>query len=273
MEIATQDGSSVGLDEPVTADRTHRGHAIVEQVNADLTNSALAHLPSGKFAANSAWLVVAVIAFNLTRAAATLAGPSLAKAVTATIRRTLITVPARVASSARRLTLRLPSAGPGRPPGPACSPTPADRPHRPPPDHTAANGPTTKGRWRSRADRRTPLPTSRHPSTDITEPSDKIRSSPRAWLPPAALAVLRSGPAPCRRGVAACSDQQREPSQWTARGWRALVPHELEERHCVSSSTRRVAYRSDSARIYAPGGLVLPLSCTRQTAPDCCGAV
>jgi hypothetical protein len=49
----------------VTADKTHRGHAIIEQVNADLKNSALAHLPSGKFTANAAWLVLAVMAFNL----------------------------------------------------------------------------------------------------------------------------------------------------------------------------------------------------------------
>jgi Transposase DDE domain group 1 len=96
----------------VTADKTHRGHAIIEQVNADLKNSALAHLPSGKFAANSAWLVLAVMAFNLTRAAATLAGHGLAKAVTGTIRRTLIAVPARIASSARRLTLHLPTGWP-----------------------------------------------------------------------------------------------------------------------------------------------------------------
>lgn len=96
----------------VTADKTHRGHAVIEQVNADLKNSALAHLPSGKFTANSAWLVLAVMAFNLTRAAATLAGHGLAKAVTGTIRRTLITVPARVASSARRLTLHLPTTWP-----------------------------------------------------------------------------------------------------------------------------------------------------------------
>jgi hypothetical protein len=92
----------------VTADKTHRGHAIIEQVHADLKDSALAHLPSGRFSANAAWLVLAVIAFNLTRTAATLTGPRLAKARTATIRRTLITVPARIASSARRLTLHLP---------------------------------------------------------------------------------------------------------------------------------------------------------------------
>ena len=96
----------------VAADKTHRGHAIIEAVHADLKNSALAHLPSGKFAANSAWLVLAVIAFNLTRAAASLTGTRLAKATTATIRRTLIDVPARIASSARRLSLHLPLAWP-----------------------------------------------------------------------------------------------------------------------------------------------------------------
>jgi hypothetical protein len=96
----------------VAADKTHRGHAVIEQVHADLKNSALAHLPSGKINANAAWLVLAVIAFNLTRAAATIAGTGLAKATTATIRRTLITVPARIASSARRITLHLPTAWP-----------------------------------------------------------------------------------------------------------------------------------------------------------------
>jgi DDE family transposase len=96
----------------VTADQTHRGHAIIEQVHADLKGSALAHLPSGKFTANAAWLVLAVIAFNLTRTAATITGPALARATTATIRRKLITIPARVATSARRVTLHLPTAWP-----------------------------------------------------------------------------------------------------------------------------------------------------------------
>ena len=100
----------------VAADRTHRGHAVIEQVHADLKNSALAHLPSGRFTANAAWLVLAVIAFNLTRAAACTAGTSLAKATTATIRRKLIHVPARVASSARRLTLHLPAGWPWQDP-------------------------------------------------------------------------------------------------------------------------------------------------------------
>ena len=66
------------------------------------------------FAANSAWLILAVIAFNLTRAAGVLAdrGGNLAKATTATIRRTLIQVPARLARSARRIHLHLPQAWP-----------------------------------------------------------------------------------------------------------------------------------------------------------------
>jgi hypothetical protein len=96
----------------VTADKIHRGHAIIEQVHADLKDSALARLPSGQFTANAAWLVLAVIAFNLTRAAATLTGPGLAKARTATIRRTVVTVPARIAFSARRLRLHLPRGWP-----------------------------------------------------------------------------------------------------------------------------------------------------------------
>jgi hypothetical protein len=96
----------------ISADKTHRGHAIIEQVHADLKNSALAHLPSGKFTANAAWLVLAVMAFNLTRAAATLADTTMAKATTATIRRKVVHVPARIASSARRLTLHLPTAWP-----------------------------------------------------------------------------------------------------------------------------------------------------------------
>lgn len=59
------------LLDTVKADTTHRGHAVIEQINADLKNSALAHLPSGIFTANAAWLVLAVMAFNLARAAAT----------------------------------------------------------------------------------------------------------------------------------------------------------------------------------------------------------
>ena len=107
----------------VAADKTHRGHAIIEQVHADLKDSALAHLPSGEFNANAAWLVLAVMAFNLTRATGALGGPELAKATTATIRRKLINVPARIATSARRRhPAPTPSLAVGDTPGPDCSP-------------------------------------------------------------------------------------------------------------------------------------------------------
>lgn len=96
------------LLDTVAADKTHRQHAVIEQVNADVKASALAHLPSGKFTANAAWLVLAVMAFNLPRTAGAIAGTGLAKATTTTIRRAVVTVPARIARSARRLVLHLP---------------------------------------------------------------------------------------------------------------------------------------------------------------------
>ena len=100
--------ADTGLLDTVAADKTHRQHAIIEQVNADLKSSALAHMPSGKFTANSAWLVCAVMAFNLTRAVGTIAGIRLARATTATIRQRLVAVPARIARRSRRLVLHLP---------------------------------------------------------------------------------------------------------------------------------------------------------------------
>ncbi|MFE8957381.1 IS1380 family transposase [Streptomyces althioticus] len=92
----------------VEAEADHRRHAIVEQVFADLEDSALGHLPSGKFTANAAWLTLAALAHNLTRAAGTLASTFHARARTGTIRRQLITVPARLAAGARTLTWYFP---------------------------------------------------------------------------------------------------------------------------------------------------------------------
>jgi hypothetical protein len=90
------------------AEPMHREHAQVEQVFADLEDSALARLPSGKFPANAAWLTLAATAYNLTRAAGHLASVFHARARTGTIRRHLINIPARIATGARRLTLHLP---------------------------------------------------------------------------------------------------------------------------------------------------------------------
>ena len=108
---------AVFTDSPASmleAEAAHRAHAIVEQVIADLKAGPLAHLPSGKFTANAAWLLLAAIAHNLLRAAGALAGTLLAKATTATLRARLVTVPARIARSARRLTLHLPTDWPWR---------------------------------------------------------------------------------------------------------------------------------------------------------------
>ncbi len=93
----------------VAAEAQHRGHAVVEQVIADLKNSALAHLPSGKFTANAAWLVAAAIAFNLTRALGVSAAGRFTRATTATIRARIINIPARVSRSARKVRLHLPA--------------------------------------------------------------------------------------------------------------------------------------------------------------------
>lgn len=94
----------------IEADERHRDHAVVEQVIAELKDNALAHLPSGSYPANAAWVAMAVIAFNLARAAAVAAG--MAKARWATVRRKLINTPARLASTGRRLLLHLPTGWP-----------------------------------------------------------------------------------------------------------------------------------------------------------------
>ncbi len=96
--------STLGM---VEADQRHRDHAIVEQTIAELKDNALAHLPSGSYAANAAWVSLAVIAFNIARAAAVAA--DLATARWATLQRKIIRVAGRIASTARRLDLHLPT--------------------------------------------------------------------------------------------------------------------------------------------------------------------
>src|SRR5581483_6331566 len=90
----------------------HRRHAVVEQTIAELKSAGLAHLPSGRFTANAAWLAFAVMAHNLGHAIGILAGHELARATAATLRRTLFTVPGRLVHTARRLRLRLPERWP-----------------------------------------------------------------------------------------------------------------------------------------------------------------
>jgi hypothetical protein len=95
--------------EMLQAEAHHRDHAIIEQVFADLTDGPLAHLPSGRFPANAAWLTLAAITANLARAVGVLASPFHAKARSATIRADLISVAARIARHGRgHITLHLP---------------------------------------------------------------------------------------------------------------------------------------------------------------------
>jgi hypothetical protein len=92
----------------VDADLTHRAHAVIEQVFADLIDGPLAHLPSGRFAANGAWLTCAAIAHNLLRAAAALTSRAHARARGQTLRRRFIHVAAEIVRHARGVRLRLP---------------------------------------------------------------------------------------------------------------------------------------------------------------------
>ena len=91
------------------AEEHHRDHANIEQVFANFNDGPLAHLPSGSFPANAAWLTCAAISHNLLRAAGALASLAYAKARGATLRRDLINVAARIARRGRgHITLHLP---------------------------------------------------------------------------------------------------------------------------------------------------------------------
>jgi DDE family transposase len=102
----------VFTDSPVAtldAELDHRRHAVVEQAIADGKSGPLAHLPSGNFQANTAWLTLWAMSHNLLRAAGALASRFHARATTATLRAHLVHVPARLARTARtQLTAHLP---------------------------------------------------------------------------------------------------------------------------------------------------------------------
>jgi hypothetical protein len=93
----------------LTLEADHRDHAEVELVIRDLKDGALAHLPSGKFNANAAWTVLAVLAHNLGRWTLAAAGGHWAGSTVGTLRRKLVSMPGRLVCSGRRLRLRAPS--------------------------------------------------------------------------------------------------------------------------------------------------------------------
>jgi hypothetical protein len=101
----------------VTIDAFHRQHAVVELDIRDLKEgSGLAHVPSGNFSANSAWLQCAVLAHNLIRWSATLGAPASdhEPVVARTFRRRLIDMPGRLVNHAGTLVLRAPRNWPWR---------------------------------------------------------------------------------------------------------------------------------------------------------------
>jgi hypothetical protein len=93
----------------LTADVDHRDHATIEQVIRDLKDQALAHFPTGKFTANSAWTVIAALAHNLARWTTLIAQPTATVQTAGTRRRRLLQIPGRIVRTARTWTLRLPA--------------------------------------------------------------------------------------------------------------------------------------------------------------------
>lgn len=90
----------------------HRQHAVVELTIRDLKDQALAHFPSGQFAANSAWTVIGSLAHNLTRWTTVIGLPGETVRAARTLRRRLLQIPGRLTRTARRWTLHLPGRWP-----------------------------------------------------------------------------------------------------------------------------------------------------------------
>ena len=104
--ITDRDGETLELE----AD--HRRHAEIENAIRDLKYGVgLNHMPSGRFAANGAWLAVQVMAHNLARWTARI-GLGEQIVTTKTLRRRFFSLAGRLTRSARRLTLHLPQRWP-----------------------------------------------------------------------------------------------------------------------------------------------------------------
>jgi hypothetical protein len=96
----------------LVADIDHRDHATIELVIRDLKDQALAHFPSGQYAANSAWTVIAALAHNLGRWATQIAAPNQPVQTARSRRRHLLQIPARLTRTSRQWTLRMPARWP-----------------------------------------------------------------------------------------------------------------------------------------------------------------
>ena len=104
--------SPTGTGRTIELEADHRRHAEVEDAIRDLKYGVgLNHLPSGRFAANAAWLAVQAIAHNLARWTARI-GLGEQVVTTKTLRRRFFSIAGRLTRSARRLTLHLPQRWP-----------------------------------------------------------------------------------------------------------------------------------------------------------------
>ena len=96
----------------LVADIDHRDHATIELVIRDLKDQALAHFPSGRMHANSAWTVIAALAHNLGRWATQISLPDRPVQTARSRRRQLFQIPARLTRTSRQWTLRMPARWP-----------------------------------------------------------------------------------------------------------------------------------------------------------------
>jgi hypothetical protein len=94
------------------ADVDHRDHAQVELAIRDLKDQALAHFPSGRMHANSAWTVIAALAHNLGRWSTQIGQPDQPIQTARSRRRHLFQIPARLTRTSRQWTLRMPARWP-----------------------------------------------------------------------------------------------------------------------------------------------------------------
>ncbi len=98
-----------------TADIDHRDHATVELAIRDLIDQALVHFPSGRMHANSAWTVIAALAYNLGRWSTQIGLPDRPRQTARSRRRQLLQVPARLTRPSPDITVPIPNTpGEGR---------------------------------------------------------------------------------------------------------------------------------------------------------------
>ena len=103
--ITDRDGDTLELE--VDLGHVNNSHAEIENAIRDLKYGVgLNHLPSGRFAANAAWLAIQVMAHNLARWTARI-GLGEQVVTTKTLRRRFFSIAGRLTRSARRLTLHL----------------------------------------------------------------------------------------------------------------------------------------------------------------------